>query len=41
MTAAESSTVQLDDHAALGLSAQQLKPDDLLYLKPESSAAKR
>jgi len=39
--AAESSSVQLDDHAAFSLSAQQLKPDDLLYLylQPESLAA--
>jgi len=36
---AESSSVQLDDHVALSLSAQQLKPDDLLCLKPESLAA--
>jgi transcriptional regulator with GAF, ATPase, and Fis domain len=36
---AESSSVQLDDHAAFSLSAQQLKPDDLLYLQPESLAA--
>jgi len=35
----ESSSVQLDDHVALSLSAQQLKPDDLLYLQPESLAA--
>jgi two-component system, NtrC family, response regulator HydG len=37
--AGESSSVQLDDHAALSLSAQQVKPDDLLYLQPESLAA--
>ncbi len=37
--AAESSSVQLDDHRALSLSAQQLKPDELLYLQPESLAA--
>ena len=37
--AAESSSVQLDDHAALSHSAQQLKPDDLLCLQPESLAA--
>jgi Nif-specific regulatory protein len=38
-TAAESSSVQLDEHASLSLSAQQLKPDDLSYLQPESLAA--
>jgi two-component system, NtrC family, response regulator HydG len=38
-TAAESSSVQLDEHAAFSLSAQQLKPEDLLYLQPESLAA--
>ena len=37
--AAESSAVQLDEHTALSLSAQQLKPEDLLYLQPESLAA--
>ena len=37
--AAESSSVQLDEHTALSLSAQQLKPEDLLYLQPESLAA--
>jgi len=37
--APESSSVQLDDHGALSLCAQQLKPDDLLYLQPESLAA--
>jgi len=37
--AAESSTVQLDDHSALSTSAQELKPEDLLYLRPESLAA--
>ncbi|HET7108544.1 MAG TPA: sigma 54-interacting transcriptional regulator [Candidatus Acidoferrum sp.] len=36
---AESRSVELDDHAALSLSAQQLKPEDLLYLRPESLAA--
>ena len=36
---AESRSVQLDDHAALSLSARQLKPEDLLYLRPESLAA--
>ena len=37
--AAESNSVQLDERAALSLSAQQLKPEDLLYLQPESLAA--
>src|SRR5260370_17063834 len=37
--AVESSSVQLDDHAALSLSARQLKPEQLLYLQPESLAA--
>jgi transcriptional regulator with GAF, ATPase, and Fis domain len=36
--AAESSPVELDDHSAFSHSAQQLKPDDLLYLAPESLA---
>lgn len=36
---AESRSVELDDQAALSLSAQQLKPEDLLYLRPESLAA--
>jgi Nif-specific regulatory protein len=35
----ESSSVHLDDHVAPSLSAQQLKPDDLLCLQPESLAA--
>ena len=38
-TATESSSVQLDEHTPLSLSAQQLKPEDLLYLQPESLAA--
>jgi transcriptional regulator with GAF, ATPase, and Fis domain len=38
-SAAESSAVQLDEHAALSLTAQQLKPEELLYLHPESLAA--
>jgi transcriptional regulator with GAF, ATPase, and Fis domain len=38
-TAAESSSVQLDEQDSLSGSAQQLKPDDLLYLQPESLAA--
>jgi Nif-specific regulatory protein len=38
-TAAESSSVQLDEHTAFSLSAQQLKSEDLLYLQPESLAA--
>ena len=36
---AESSSVQLDEQDSLSVSAQQLKPDDLLYLQPESLAA--
>jgi transcriptional regulator with GAF, ATPase, and Fis domain len=37
--AAESSSVELDDHTSFSHSVQQLKPDDLLYLQPESLAA--
>jgi transcriptional regulator with GAF, ATPase, and Fis domain len=37
--ASESSSVQLDEHAALSLSAQHLKQEDFLYLRPESLAA--
>jgi Nif-specific regulatory protein len=36
---AEGTTVQLEEGAALRQSAQQLKPEDLLYLCPESLAA--
>jgi transcriptional regulator with GAF, ATPase, and Fis domain len=35
----ESSPVQLDESATISHSAQQLKPEELLYLKPESLAA--
>jgi transcriptional regulator with GAF, ATPase, and Fis domain len=37
--AAGSTSVELDDHAAFSHSAQQLRPDDLLQLQPESLAA--
>jgi transcriptional regulator with GAF, ATPase, and Fis domain len=37
--AAESSAVELDEQSVFSLSAQQLKPEDLLYLQPESLAA--
>jgi transcriptional regulator with GAF, ATPase, and Fis domain len=38
-TVAESRSVQLDEDTAPSRSAQQVKPDDLLYLQPESLAA--
>jgi transcriptional regulator with GAF, ATPase, and Fis domain len=37
--AVESSAVELDEQSVFSLSAQQLKPEDLLYLQPESLAA--
>ncbi|HXH68334.1 MAG TPA: sigma 54-interacting transcriptional regulator [Candidatus Limnocylindrales bacterium] len=37
--AAGSTSVELDDHTAFSHSVQQLKPDDLLQLQPESLAA--
>lgn len=36
---AERNSVQLDENTALSLSAQQLTPEELLYLTPESLAA--
>ena len=38
-TGAESNSVQLDEHESPSRSAQELKPENLLYLQPESLAA--